>query len=337
MNIQVQRPENAFILRMSHGRDRLPEAIAGGEIVLGWSQARGLIETESWVAFRKVLKDTYHPSEPDFRRAGTAAGHAWRFVREMVPGSWVVVPRAGQFYVAQITGNVTYDESKISDDSAYRRQVVWLNGGRSIQRRLARAALQSRMKVQGTTGSASDLVTDIAECVELAANAGGAQPTFATDLRSRLITQTLEELRSGRIDSYGFERVIAVLLRATGGKSVRIVPRQLDKGADVIATFRVAGALRLRVAVQAKHHYRQEDAIGKDVVEKLLLGMDAEQADIGMVITWASFSDEAIEFTREVENLGRHVELVDGEELAAMIVDCGLGAVELGSDGRADS
>jgi predicted Mrr-cat superfamily restriction endonuclease len=328
MNTPIAIPTSAFILRMAHARDRLPEGIADRMIVSGWARARGLHKALDWGEFRSIIKAAYHADESGFRRAGAAAGHAWNFVHEMVAGSWVVVPRSGEFYVAQVSGDVSYDESKTSDDSAYRRSVVWLNEGRGIPRRLARAALQSRMKVQGSTAVAADLVRDIAECVELAGVPADQRPSFGSELRAKLVGQTLDELRSGRIDSYGFERVIAALLRATGGQSVRVVPRSVDKGADVLATFTVAGALRLRVAVQAKH-FGTRAPVGRDVVQQLLDGMEAEQADLGIVATSGVFSEDAADFVAELIEAGTRVELVDGEQLAAMIVDCGLGTVEL--------
>jgi predicted Mrr-cat superfamily restriction endonuclease len=328
------KPESAFILRMTHGRDRIDEALQRGEIVLGWSRARGLLGALDRASFRAILRDTYYSGEPDLRRAGTAAGHAWRFIHEMGPGTWIVVPSAGRFHIAQVTGEAVFDATRVGDDSAYSRPVVWLNEGRSIPRRLAKAALQSRMKAQGTTASATDLISEIADCLEVATRPAGAQPTFGADLRSRLIAATLAELRGGRIDSYGFEQVIAAWLRATGGKAVRIVDRRSDEGADVVATFRVAGALQLRVAVQAKH-YGLAAPIGRGVVDQLLAGMDAEEADIGIVASSGMFSDEAVEYVRSLESRGRHVELLDGEDIAALIVDCGLGAVDLDAKSNA--
>lgn len=320
-------PEKAFVLRISHGRDRVPEALSEREIVIGWAEADGLSGAAEWQAFRQIIKDAYHHDEADFRRAGAAAGHAWRFLKDMTPGCWVIVPHGHEFHVAQVTGPARYDASKIADDSAYRRPVHWLNDGRGIQRAIARAALQSRLKVQGTTADASDLVSEIAECLDVAIRPPQQRPSFAGDLRARLIRETLAEIRGGRLDSFGFERLIAEVLRGTGGLSVRIIPRQHDKGADLTAEFRVAGALRLRVAVQAKH-YQPEPPVGRDVIEQLIAGMDAEEADLGIVTTSGTFAPEAVDYARDVLESGqRRVELVDGEQLAAIIVDCGLGAV----------
>jgi restriction endonuclease Mrr len=107
-----------------------------------------------------------------------------------------------------------------------------------------------------------------------------------------------------------------------------VVPRLLDKGADVLATFTVAGALRLRVAVQAKH-FGTRAPVGREVVQQLLDGMEAEQADLGIVATSGVFSEDAAEFAAALMEAGTRVDLVDGEQLAAMIIDCGLGTVEL--------
>lgn len=320
-------PEHAFVLRMSHGRDRVPEALSSGEIVIGWAEADGLLGTDDWHEFRQIIKDVYHQDEGDFRRAGAAAGHAWRFLKDMAPGCWVVVPHGSEFFVAQVTGNARYETSRVADDSAYCRSVRWLNVSAGVHRAIARAALQSRLKVQGTTANASDLISEIAECLDANLRPCQERPSFGSDLRARLIRETLAEIRGGRLDSFGFERLLAEVLRGTGGMSVRIVPRQHDKGADLTAEFRLAGALRLRVAVQAKH-YQPDPPVGRDVIEQLIAGMDAEEADLGIVATSGTFAPAAVDYAQEVLQSGqRRVELVDGEQLAAIIVDCGLGAV----------
>ena len=97
----------------------------------------------------------------------------------------------------------------------------------------------------------------------------GESPTFQSDLQARLVREVLAELRSGRIENFGFERLIQTVLRGLGASEVRIVPRSEDKGADLVAVFRVAGAFQQRVAVQAKH-WQPEPPVGRDVVEQKL-------------------------------------------------------------------
>jgi len=246
----------------------------------------------------------------------------WRFIRAMQIGDFAVVPNWNGFYIAEITGPPTYDQSKVEEDSAYRRPVKWLNGKQPIVRRLARAALIARMKVQGTSADASDLVAEIEDCLGLAGR--GHTPTFQTDLQARLVAEVLHELHEGRIDDFGFERLIQSVLRSLGATDVRLIPRIQDKGADLVATFLVAGAFQQVVAVQAKH-WKPNPPVGTDVVEQLIRGIEAESANLGMIVTSGAFSTEAIQSAAQYfEDTGIRIELVDGEQFAKLIVENGI-------------
>ncbi len=81
------------------------------------------------------------------------------------------------------------------------------------------------------------------------------------------------------------------------------------------------------VAVQAKH-FQSEPPIAASVVDQLIHGLEAESANLGMVVTSGSFSDEAVAAAEDYfEQKGVKIELVDGPQLAAMIVERGLRAV----------
>ena len=163
------------------------------------------------------------------------------------------------------------------------------------------------MKTYGTCAYATDLRDEIQECVALAA--AKRHPSFEGDLQNRLIKETLEELRSGRIDGFGFERLIQTVLVGLGAEEARVVPHNQDKGADVIATFRLAGAFQQVVAVQAKH-WKPEPPVGTDVIEQLIRGIEAEDADLGMVVTTGAFSEEATLIAKKlVEENGVKIEL----------------------------
>jgi restriction endonuclease Mrr len=163
---------------------------------------------------------------------------------------------------------------------------------------------------------------EINECLEIAAS--GLTPAFQTDLLYRLIRETLAEMRSGRMDSFGFERLIQTVLSGLGADDARIVPRAQDKGADVLATFLVAGAFRQVVAVQAKH-WQPEPPVGKDAVEQLIKGIEAESANLGMVVTTGTISEEAAAAAdKYYEDKGIRIELVDGEQFAKLIVENGI-------------
>ncbi len=256
------------------------------------------------------------------RRAGSAAGNMWRFIRDMTEGDYVVVPDGPVFYLGRIDGPARYEPAFAADDTAYRRSVEWLNKGEGIPRLLARAALQSRMKARQACVYAGDLVKEIEAVLAGASATPGAN--FQSDLRRLLVTLTLGELRSGRMNGPELERLIMKLLTALGAENVRQIPTRVDKGADVVGDFKVAGTLSMRLAVQAKH-YGPTPLVPADVVENLAEGMQAESADFGWVATTGSFSDGAYDKKDELaETEGLKIDLIDGELLAAMILEAGL-------------
>lgn len=315
--------QQAFVLRISpSGNDRIPEALSSNQIIIGWAKARGLLDEKlSWGEFREILRRTYYPTKENLRKAGAAAGHMWRFVRDMQVGDLVVVPYGSKVYLAKIVGPAIHIESKVGDDTAYRRNVEWLNDRKPISRSLARSALISRMKIQGTSASATDLLPEIEDC--LAAAKLQEKPTFQRDLHHRLVQQTLIEIRAGRMDSFGFENLVKEVMKGLGATDAKVLSRSQDKGADVLATFYVAGAFQQVVAIQAKY-WQPDPPVGKNVVEQLIKGIEAEDADLGMIITSGVFSDEATAAAQQYyDEKGIKIELVDGEQFAKLILERG--------------
>ncbi len=325
------RPREAHILRIAPGRvSRLEQALQSDELVIGWSRAVGLLDPGlSWGDFRQIVHDIYYSKDPTYRRAGHAAGSLWRYIKEMQTEDLVVVPEGRQFYVAQVTGSCYFDESMVNDDSAYRRPVRWLNSKRPIPRSTARAALQSRMKIQQTCADASDLLEDIQLLLDEASE--GLKPTFEEDIRRRLIKEARDEIRSGRLEPYGFERLVSALLRSMGASEVRIIPRREDVGADILANFSIASTFEVQLAVQAKH-YLAKPPVPAEVVDDLVRGMGAANTAFGWVVTSGTISEGATKRTDEVhEQQGLSIQLVDGEQLAAMLIESGLKPGVIGS------
>ena len=318
-----QPGQRAFVLRIAPGKvDRVQQALDADQLIIGWSNAEGLLDPAlSWSDFRSRLRATYYEHDKSGHRAGSAAGNMWRFIREMHAGDLVVVPWHSKFFVARVTGAAVYLPDERASDTAYRRPVEWLNGKQGIPRRVARAALQSRLKTQTSCVDATDLIAEISEYADWGCE---VQPTFEADVVKGLTAKLLKEIRTGRIENYGFENLLSSVFRGLGAKEVRIVPRQSDKGADLIATFQIAGTFDIKVAVQAKH-FQPKPPIRADVINKLAQGMEAEEADLGIVATSGTFSPEAEDrATRLREDEGLRIELLDGEQLAAIIIENGL-------------
>ncbi len=82
----------AFVLRIApSGTDRLHEALETDEVMIGWCRCPALIDPAlRRSGFRLSLKQQYYPTDATQHRAGSAAGHLWRFLREMNAGDLVV-------------------------------------------------------------------------------------------------------------------------------------------------------------------------------------------------------------------------------------------------------
>ena len=335
-NIVTERRRNGFILRIAPSRnDRVPEALKSNHLIIGWANAKDLLDPNlDWFHFRQIIHDEYHTGAETFRDSGRDSGNMWRFVREMTIQDLVVVPYGPKFYVAEVSGPACYDKSKVGDDAAYRRPVKWLNNKESIPRAAARSALRACMMARQTCVRAEDLVDEIEECLDAASR--GESPSFKRDLQRCLVRATLEELRTGVLAPRGFERLIEDILRRLGAVDTKVIPTQQDKGIDVVATFRVAGTFQVIVGVQVKHYYNPDPPVGASVVQQLIRGIEEGGEDVthGMVITSGTISPEAIaEAEKYTEGTGVPINLVDGEQLATLIVELGL---RLTHDNRPD-
>jgi hypothetical protein len=107
-------------------RDRVPDALADDEIIIGWDNARNLLLPHlSRRDFSEELHQAHYSDQSTRRKAASAARNMWRFLRELRIGDWVVVPNGPKrFYLAQVIGHPTYDVSQSRD--CYRRRVRWL-------------------------------------------------------------------------------------------------------------------------------------------------------------------------------------------------------------------
>lgn len=318
----------AYVLRIAPGGvDRVHEALETDEIIIGWHRCAELLSPDfKWSDFRTTLKRHYYAADATRHRAGAAAGHMWRFLREMAVGDLVVVPRGSNFHVAEITGEPYYLEEGVARDAAFRRPVKWLNGKVPIPRSFAKAALTSRMKIHGSSAEATDLISEIQDALGRAAQ--GAKPSFTEELQARLMGEVVSELRKGHMDSFAFEHLIKDLLKSMGARTAEVVGRRIDKGADIIATFRIAETFSYKLAVQAKH-WDDRAAVGRTVVQQLIEGIEDAGADLGMVITSGTINQTAYDAAAAYsEETGVRIELVEGEQFAKMLIEQGIGGAK---------
>lgn len=210
---------------------RIPQALKDKDLILGWSAAADLIGETDWDKFKQRLAKAYPDLESNPHRLGSSAGNLWRFVHDMKEGDFVIVPDSGQFYLAKVTGPPRYDACHTDDDTAYRRKVEWQNSQQPLPRGHASSGLQSRMKAYHAIAWADEFTDEIHDLLGRGSQAAVA--TVGDEIAQAVRKTLLGQLRQGRMNDRLFEKFIAALMRKVGCSEVRIVPRPIDKGADI--------------------------------------------------------------------------------------------------------
>jgi len=156
---------NAFVMWVKPSRvDKLDRALADDQLMVGWSEVQGLLDnTLSKNDIRDLVHDVYHRDEPTKHKAGSAATHLWHFLRQMSEGDLVLVPRGESFYLARINdSHPEYHEELNADDTAYRRNVEWLNDRKPFSRLDLSESLQSRLKsVRSTSAEITEFLGEL--------------------------------------------------------------------------------------------------------------------------------------------------------------------------------
>ena len=159
---------SAFVVYLRPGdphQDALPEAMRTNELILGWSEAQGLMNPKlTWETFRQIVKETYNLNT---RQAGAQAQSLWIFLREMGKNDLVVVPYGNQFYLAEVENDAYYAPQKVAEDRAYRRPIKWLNNYQTFSKAGVSPRLQKALKAQLTCTCCD---AQLAELEELAPN-----------------------------------------------------------------------------------------------------------------------------------------------------------------------
>jgi restriction system protein len=121
-----------------------------------------------------------------------------------------------------------------------------------------------------------------------------------------------------------FEKVVVKLLQAMGYGGVAgeglVTGRSGDAGIDGIIKEDKLG-LDV-VCIQAK---RWEGTVGRPVIQGFVGSMDFVRARKGVILTTSQFSRDAVEFVDRIE--GKKVVLIDGTELADLMIDHNVGVL----------
>lgn len=141
-----------------------------------------------------------------------------------------------------------------------------------------------------------------------------------SELKDALADELLSRVRS--VSPKFFEQLVVDVLVAMGYGGSRIdaaevVGKSGDGGIDGTIKEDLLG-LDV-IYVQAK---RWENPVGRKEIQSFAGSLDGERATKGVFITTSSFSKEAREYVRKI---AKRIVLIDGDELAAFMIDHGVG------------
>ena len=155
----------------------------------------------------------------------------------------------------------------------------------------------------------------------------GLTPPEAIDLAYREIEQELAEnlLEQGlSLTPARFEQLIVELLLAMGygdgrAEMGRAIGKSGDGGIDGVVNEDKLGLDA--VYMQAKR-YAPDNTVGRPALQAFIGSMTGESATKGVFVTTSSFSREAQDYVRRVQ---QRVVLIDGARLARLMIDHGVG------------
>lgn len=156
-------------------------------------------------------------------------------------------------------------------------------------------------------------------------DAGGGTPeeqiaSLHRDLETKLADELLERVR--RVSPDDFESLVVKLLERMGyGKGER-VGRPGDGGIDGVIDQDVLGLEK--VYVQAK---RQRDPVNEPAIRQFVGSLQPKRAGKGVFITASRFGPKAREAARDSSDRSQSIRLIDGEELAQLMIAHGVGVV----------
>lgn len=145
-------------------------------------------------------------------------------------------------------------------------------------------------------------------------------------LRDSLATEILQQVKTASPSL--FERLVVELLLKMGyggsrQDAGRAIGRSGDEGIDgIIKEDRLGLDI---IYIQAK---RWEAGVGRPEVQKFAGALQGQRAKKGIMITTSSFSREARDYVSKIDN---KIVLIDGDELAELMIDHSLGVSPMAS------
>ncbi len=146
------------------------------------------------------------------------------------------------------------------------------------------------------------------------------------ELRATLARDVLDAAKSvspGKFEEIVVELLVAMGYGGSGDHAARAVGRSGDEGIDGVINEDKLGLDS--IYIQAK---RWENVVGRPVVQAFSGSLDGFRARKGVMITTSSFTPGAHDFVAKIE---KSIVLIDGNQLAELMIDYGIGVSEVQS------
>lgn len=139
-------------------------------------------------------------------------------------------------------------------------------------------------------------------------------------LSNRLAEELLEQVK--RVSPADFERLVVRLLEKMGYGEGQTVGGSGDGGIDGVINQDALGLEK--VYIQAK---RWQSQVGEPEIRNFSGSLDGEGANKGVFITSSSFGPRASGAARRISAGNKFIRLIDGEELARLMINHGVAVV----------
>ena len=312
-----------YVLRMNipGTGDTVEYGLRNNRIAVGYSDAPDLIEiaenANNHYPLREELKKRYSHTKWAPTTFGKKAMDLWRLLRGMQQDDFVLVPHGSKVYLAKVAAGPP------GFDASYYRDVEWLNGKKPFARRDLRSDVFNATG-RGTRGTSRHVHALLPMVLEMAE--GSSADPFQKSLRKRLEQEAIAALRdlTETMNHIDFEYFVLDLFKRYLGARGAVRRGRADKGADVVLEMLGShGLLVSTVAIQAKYHVKGQET-GPDAVTAVVRGMGDDSDALGLVVTISTFSESAKQECDKANEDGHRVALIDGEDLARIIVECGI-------------
>jgi len=297
-----------YCVRADFGR-YTTQFIAGGYVAIGWLSDQDL----SHIGSREELYPLYKAAYPDDTSnvvIGQQVGQIARFLLEIQPGDYVIVPSPDTEYIHYgVVAENAYYFADGTDGCPYlhRKKVTW--HPEPIQRSLFSVPFQntirssltvfyiSHKKNFFTTIGRPDLVPDGEKKMEF---------DYYTSILGRIL----------ELDDQEFEILITHILNALGFEGAEHKGKVGDGGVDATGELNIANMAKIKLFVQAKR-YKLGSKIPANVVKALRANIPA--GGQGAFITTADFQPQAKEIA--VEQHFPRIGLINGDQLVDILAE----------------